>query len=343
MSEPKYTINNKILSNVKKITKLIVELNKKNLPQIILIKLLEKAREISTYSSTSVEGNPLPLSEVKKILKHKPKHARDSEKEIINYNQALVDLNQKITKKNLTFDLSLILKIQQTITRDLVPNYQNGKIRTKPVFVNNPKTGQTIYWPPDHKDVPQLLQELLDYIKHNKNKIDPLLLAGIFHKQFVIIHPFMDGNGRTVRLATKALLADMGLNTFNLFSFENYYNKNIDKYFTTVGELNNYYDIAGQIDFTDWLEYFTDGIIDELFRVEKEIKKQIVKPNDELNEHQKQIIDYVKKHGYITDRLYAKITKRAKPTRHLDFKSLIKLGLLKMHGKARATYYKLKD
>src|SRR3990167_3951893 len=100
------------------------------------------------------------------------------------------------------------------------------------------------------------MKELLDYIEKNANIVDPLILAGIFHKQMVIIHPFIDGNGRTTRLATKVLLAKMGLNTFNLFSFENYYNQNVTKYFETVGEQGDYNELVNRIDFTNWLSYF---------------------------------------------------------------------------------------
>ena len=170
-----------------------------------------------------------------------------------------------------------------------------------------------------------------------------MILAGIFHKQFVIIHPFIDGNGRTTRLLTKILLADLGLNTFNLFSFENYYNKNVTKYFQEVGVLGNYYDIKDNIDFTTWLEYFTEGIIDELFRVKKELDKEIISPKTELKDYHKQIIDFITKHGFITDKEYAKLTKRAKPTRNLDFRKLIDLDQIEKLGKGKATYYKFKS
>jgi DNA-directed RNA polymerase subunit F len=43
--------------------------------------------------ATSIEGNPFPLTEVKKILKHASENIRDSEREIFNYNQALEYLN----------------------------------------------------------------------------------------------------------------------------------------------------------------------------------------------------------------------------------------------------------
>ena len=343
MFAPKYIISNKLLVNIKRITEIITELNSHSFSGIVLAEMEKRAREISAFSSTSIEGNPLPLTDVKRILKTKPEHIRDSEKEVLNYNKALIELNDSIRGKKQVFNLSLILKIHKTITEDLIEDYRSGQLRQESVFVNNPKTRQSVYLPPDQSDVLDLINKLFIYIQKNENKVDPLILAGIFHKQFVIIHPFIDGNGRTARLATKVLLAKMGLNTFNLFSFENYYNKNVSKYFQEVGLLGNYYDIKDQIDFTSWLEYFTDGIIDELLRVDKELELESVSPDRELKDYHKKIVNYIEKHGYVSDRNYAKLTTRAKPTRNLDFKRLIELGIIEKLGKGKATYYKLKN
>lgn len=342
MFNPKYTISHRLLANIKRISEIISELNNRNFPHVVLLDMERRARAISVYSSTSIEGNPLPLTDVKRILKNKPEFARDSEKEVLNYNQALIELDNLIKSGQEIFNKKFILKIQQIITTGLIEKYRCGKIRQEPVFVNNPKTRQTVYLPPDHQDVDKLLEELFFYLNKNKNIIDPLILAGIFHKQFVIIHPFIDGNGRTTRLATKALLAKMGLNTFHLFSFENYYNQNVSRYFEEVGVSGNYYEIKDKIDFTSWLEYFTDGIIDELLRVVKELEKEIVSPEKELKEHHQKIITYLKKKGYITDKDYSTLTERAKATRILDFKKLISDGIIEKVGKGKATYYKMK-
>lgn len=342
MFNPKYTISNKLLANIKKISEIVVELNNRNFSRIILLDMERRAREISAYSSTSIEGNPLPLTDVKKILKNKPENIRDSEKEVLNYNKALVNLDILIKSDYEIFDTKLLLEIQRTITFELIEDYRCGQIRQEPVFVNNPKTRQTVYLPPDHQEVTELLNELFFYLDKNKNEIDPLILAGVFHKQFVIIHPFVDGNGRTARLATKILLAKMGLNTFNLFSFENYYNQNVSRYFQEVGVLGNYYEIKDKIDFTSWLEYFTDGIIDELMRVIKELEKENNTPDRKLKDHHKKIITFIKKWDYITDRDYADFTNRARATRNLDFRKLIADGVIQKFGKGKATYYKLK-
>lgn len=224
----------------------------------------------------------------------------------------------------------------------MLPRFEVG-LRQKPVVVNDPKTGQVVYLPPDIQDVKPLLDELISYINTNKNTIDPLILAGLFHKQIVIIHPFMDGNGRTTRLMTKVLLAAMGLNTFNLFSFENYYNQNVTKYFQTVGEFGNYYDLMDKITFTNWLEYFTEGIIDELLRVQKLLPVISISPETKLEDYHLKILDYMKEKGSITNREYAKLIDRAKPTRALDLQELIDLGLIERKGKGRATYYILRE
>ena len=342
MFRPKYIVSAVILSNIKRIAVLIAELNGRTFPDVALMELEKNAREVSVSASTSIEGNPLSLTDVKRILKHTPAHLRDTEKEVLNYNKALFMLNESM-RQNKVLVLSLILKIHAMVMRDLIGTSRCGRLRKESVFVNNPRLQNPIYLPPDHGDVPKLMEELLVYVKRSTDKIDSLILAGIFHKQFVIIHPFMDGNGRTVRLTTKMLLAGMGLDTFNLFSFENYYNKNVSRYFQKVGVLGDYYDIADTVDFTQWLEYFTDGIIDELLRVKKILYAVSVEPEKELKIHHKKMIEYIEKNGYINDALYAKLTPRAKATRTLDFNKLIEWGEIVRFEKGRKTYYKVRQ
>jgi Fic family protein len=343
MFNPKYAITHSLLENIKRIYSLVQKLNQRHYPDVVLVELQKVAEAVSTYASTSIEGNPLPLTDVKAVLKNKPENLRDSEREVLNYNEILKEINGKLEKGPVPITLELILSIQKKITDKLLPAYQAGKLRADPVFVNDPTERKTIYWPPDVQDVTILVKDLIQFVDANKNKIDPLILAGLFHKQMVIIHPFMDGNGRTTRLITKILLADMGLNTFNLFSFENYYNQNVTRYFETVGVRGNYYDIIEQVDFTAWLEYFTGGIIDELLRVEKTLPTVLAPPQAQLKPYHQKMIEFIKQKGFITDRDYAALVDRAKPTRRLDFKKLIDLELIVREGKGKNTYYILKE
>lgn len=340
---PKYRISDQLLLNITRVNRLVGKHNDRHFPHPVLVELERSAREVSVYASTSIEGNPLPLTEVKRVLRTTPGNLRNSEKEVLNCNQALVWLQDRLGSSNLPLDLNLVLEIHRRVMDGLLPDHECGKLRQNPVVVNDPRSGKIVYLPPDHDEVGVMMYDLLRFVREKEHKIDPLILAGLFHKQMVIIHPFMDGNGRTTRLAVKVLLARMGLDTFNLFSFENYYNSNVTRYFETVGEFGNYYDLEAKIDFSDWLEYFSAGLIDELMRVEKLLPQLGTSPETGLAPHDLMILDLIRQNGYINDRTYAAITQRAKATRTLDFQHLIKLGLIERKGGGRSTYYVLRD
>src|SRR4030043_1753405 len=103
MFKPKYGITNKLLSNIKQINSIVLDLNSRRFPKVVLHELERSAREISTYASTSIEGNPLPLTDVKQILKTQPQNLRNSEQEVINYNKALEELNKNIKTGSVPF------------------------------------------------------------------------------------------------------------------------------------------------------------------------------------------------------------------------------------------------
>src|SRR5690242_18549193 len=148
MFQPLYTITDQLLANIKRIDAIVNDLNNKRFPNVVLLELERTAREVSTYASTSIDGNPSPLTEVTKVLKS---------------NQALQDLNKQIEKGKLELSINLILKIQKQVTLDLLPKFESGNFREKPVVVNDPRTGQVVYLPPDAKDVKPLIEDLVTF------------------------------------------------------------------------------------------------------------------------------------------------------------------------------------
>jgi Fic family protein len=333
--QPTYTISPALLDAIKRITLLVHELNKQIVPDVVLMEQQAEARSVSTYASTSIEGNPLPLTDVKRLLKSSPTQLRHSEREVVNYNQVLTWLDEI---REAPLDTNVLLRIHAGVMDGLLPAHQTGHFRQEPVIIHEPRAGDILFLPPDHGDVARLMEELLGFVQTSR-ELDPLLRAGLFHKQFVIIHPFMDGNGRTARLATNHLLNGLGLRLAGLFSFENYHNQNVGRYFRQVGAFGNYYEVADSLDFTPWLEYFAEGILDELQRVAKNLERHRT-PQTSLKPHHLAILSHVDAHGYITDKEYAALTDRAKATRTLDFNRLIELGLLERLGSGRNTYYR---
>lgn len=339
---PEYTISDKLLSTIREIGESLGELKSFHLSNQDLAKLEIEARELSSYASTSIEGNPLPLTDVKRLLKTQKESVRDTEREVLNYNKALQSLYASVRSGKFKLDIKTLEKIQEQVVSGLMDNPAHcGALREAPVIIRNPlKIDEIVFIPPDIKDVRKLTGDLLKFIEGNIGKIDPIVLAGIFHRQCVIIHPFIDGNGRTTRLLTTAILGKAGLDLFEIFSFENYYNRNITRYFKAVGLEGDYYDLEGGIEFSGWLEYFTDGILDELRRVRKTLPERAgAKPR--LEPHHRQILAYIEKHGSITQREYGSNSSRSLASRKLDFDRLIKLNLIKAAGTGRGTYYVL--
>lgn len=339
MWSPKYAITNKMLSCLRQIGEVMGLVRAANISSDGLVELKYRARILSSYASTSIEGNPLPLTDVKRLIKQSPKIIRDTEKEVINYNKALVYVNKKVKAGQFKLSHSEINYIQSLVVNNLMANTEDvGKYRKRPVVIRDPRSANNIrFIPPDYKDVKPLMEDLINFINNNLEKIDPILLAGIFHKQYVIIHPFMDGNGRTTRLITTALLGSLGFDLFEIFSLENYYNQNVSKYFDYVGVFGDYYEAKNDIDFTKWLEYFADGLLDELKRVQKTLP-DFLRPL-RLAKHHLDILKFIEKHGSINQAEYANISSRSLAARKQDFKKLVELDLIIAKGNGKATHY----
>lgn len=83
---------------------------------------------------------------------------------------------------------------------------RNGKYRIsfEGVFAGE----KCIFMTPPADQVPRLMKDLFGWLNSVKNRLSPLIYACVFHYEFVFIHPFTDGNGRTARLWNTLLLAN---------------------------------------------------------------------------------------------------------------------------------------
>ena len=329
---------------MREIGEVIGEVKSYQLTGKALARLELDARQLSTHASTSIEGNPLALTDVKRVLKSNKQHIRDTEREVFNYNQALQVLYRSVRKGTFKLNISTLEKTQKRVVDGLMDDPADcGRLRQAPVLIRNPrKIDEVVFIPPDAKDVKGLTSELMSFINRSIGKVDLIVLAGLFHRQCVIVHPFIDGNGRATRLLTTAILGKAGLDLFEIFSFENYYNQNITRYFKAVGLEGDYYDLEAEIDFTQWLEYFADGILDELLRLRKLLPAQL-EPRPRLEGHHQQVLEYITEHGSISQREYGAISSRSLASRKVDFEKLIELEMIEAKGAGRGTYYVMKN
>ncbi|MGB0900991.1 Fic family protein [Halocynthiibacter sp.] len=341
MWDPNYNIHPRLLRTIREIGETLGTIKARQLPDAQLARLTHAARALSSFASTSIEGNPLPLTDVKRLLKSAPAKARDTEREILNYNRALEWVQQEVQSGRFTLSTNTFETVQGMVIDGLMENpFDVGQIRQKPVIIRDPRQQDHIaFMPPDHQDVAKLCEDLFAFLNANLEELDPILLAGLFHKQAVLIHPFMDGNGRSTRLMTTAILGMSGLDVFPIFSFEEYYNRNVTRYFQMVGEQGDYYDLGTSARFSDWLVYFSEGILDELKRVQKSLPT--LRPR--LEPHHQVLLDAIAANSSITQREYGEISNRSLGARKNDFAYLLEQGLIKQVGKGRSVHYVLGD
>lgn len=159
-----------------------------------------------TYNSNSIEGNTLTLQETQLVIQEGITIGGKSLREhfeAINHEKAIDYLYDLVSTKYILRSAD-ILAVHRLIMKNIEDDYA-GKIRDGGVRI----TGAN-FTPPNAMKVEGLIKELLDFVNTNPLKLNDIVLATIFHHKLVWIHPFFDGNGRTVRLAMNLLLIRKG-------------------------------------------------------------------------------------------------------------------------------------
>lgn len=176
------------------------------LPAIALNKIKESLSIEWTYNSNSIEGNTMSLRETQMVLQEgitvKGKSLREhfethNHDKAIDYLYSIIEDNYKLRSIDI---LSLHGLVLRSIEDDFAGRIRNGGVRI---------TGAN-FTSPNANKVADLLDELIDFINTNPLQLNDIELATIFHHKLVWIHPFFDGNGRTVRLSMNLLLMRNG-------------------------------------------------------------------------------------------------------------------------------------
>jgi Fic family protein len=247
-----FTITNSMLERVSSIMKKIGKLeNYKDLNKMPILKRNNRIKSI--HSSLAIEANSLSLNEVKDIIDGKlvigPEKEIQEVKNAYNAYLKIKDVNP--------FSIDDLKSVHGVMTYLTVE--ESGKFRkgNEGVFDEN---GNCIHMCPPPEQVDNLMKQLFDWMKNNKENIHPLIMSSIFHYEFVFIHPFSDGNGRMARLWQNVILSNWE-SIFEYIPIESQIIKYQDEYYNSIKECN----LNGESTiFIEFMLKMIDEVMDDL-------------------------------------------------------------------------------
>ena len=202
-------------------------------------------------------------------------------KEVLNYREAM-QVGFDMVRRNRLLTLNDIKQIQKTL------EHNNAGFRTVPGTKLKSSKGEVVYIPPQSgEDVARYMSNLEQYINDPEiHDIDPLIKMAIIHHQFVSIHPFYDGNGRTGRILAILYLVVNDLLDLPILYLSRYITHNKGEYYRLIQRIrDNAPDNAE--DWEKWILFILKGVEEtaiETIRLVKSISalmakyKNILKP-----------------------------------------------------------------
>lgn len=267
MYKPPFTITSKMLnlsiSISQKIEKISSYQSLKRIPT-----LRRNNKIMSIHSSLAIEANSLSLNQVRDVIDGKlvmgPQNEINEVKDAYEAYQAIEEYDG--------FKEKDLLKAHAIIARSI--DEEHGRYRSHSEGVVDER-GNVVHIAPSEKMVPSLMGDLFDWLK--KDKDTPLLIKScIFHHEFVFIHPFGDGNGRTARLWHNVLLMKWN-NLFEYVPIESHIHEYQKDYYESIDKSNK----SGNSNlFIEFMLKMIDGTLDE---VSKGLDQESKSISDQIN------------------------------------------------------------
>ncbi|MGI6588344.1 MAG: Fic family protein [Peptococcia bacterium] len=165
------------------------------LPKHTLQSLREKILVEWTYNSNAMEGNTLTISETKVVLEGITIGGKSLREhlEVINHRDAILYLEELLQNKEPLSEW-VIKNLHRLILKNIAEE-NAGVYRRENVVISGAK-----HRPPEHFLVQEYLERMVAEYNREWQELHPIERGSLLHGEFVKIHPFLDGNGRTARL-----------------------------------------------------------------------------------------------------------------------------------------------
>lgn len=349
MYQPKYSISNKILKNIG-----VIEAAKEVIENAPLVPYYEKqfqseAIARTVHHGTHIEGNDLSLDQTKRVLEGEEIVGRDRDiQEVINYRDVMKLLDELKDKRGGYF-LSDLEDLHRETVKKLVSDERAGSFRKTQVVIKEEGTGRIIFQPPPSIEVPYLLKDFFVWLNEDSSReVHPIIRAGIVHYVLVSIHPFVEGNGRTIRAFATLVLIREGYDIKRFFALEEHFDNDPGAYYEALSEVDKQSKNIAERNLTVWLEYFTEVVAIELTKIKDRVRnlsidsKLKLKIGEQiaLSERQMRLVEYLSENEYVVMQDLTRILRMVSEDTILrDLKGLMEKGIIKKEGSTKASRY----
>ena len=309
---PPYTISNKMLELVSNISEKVGKISSHR--ELEAKPHLRKNNRIrSIHSSLKIEANSLSLSEVREVINgHLVLGDRKEIQEVKNAYAAyerIADINPS--------SISDLKKIHRIMTYRTVKESGEFRKGDEGVFSGD----KCIFVAPPPDMINGLMKDLLSWIKKNEGIVHPLIMAAIFHYEFVFIHPFADGNGRMARLWHTVILYRWR-NVFEFIPLESQIERFQDDYYDAIAKCH----VNGNSD------VFIEFMLEMINQILDEVITQINQANAETSEYVKRLLECMEYDvPYTSNAIMEHLGLRSKETLRKNYLNpALELGLIRM-------------
>jgi len=211
------------------------------------------------HGTTRIEGNTASDVEVEALLagEGSTKISDREAREIIGTRDALT-LADEVANKTVAIDEALIRELHRRVLWNQSPLLTPGEYRRGENRVIDGQ-GNAIFRTPPSGDVPSLMREFAAWLATASARHAPPVVAALAHLEFVAIHPFNDGNGRTARAIARLLLVRSGYALNGLVSLDAQLDLDRTAYFAAIRESIGQ-DYTPGYDATPFARYFVSSI-----------------------------------------------------------------------------------
>ena len=291
------------------LTDLIIELDYLRKKQLggsthpkVFFQLKNIFHKLESIGSARIEGNNTTIAEYMETNLSDRKQFSEGIKEIQNIEKSMAFVEENIV--DYPISRALISEMHKMIVDELMPPPHGEGDSTPGQFRQvNLEISKSTHKPPEWLKVNEYMEELLDFVNREDSPKYDLLKTAIAHHRFVWIHPFRNGNGRTVRLFTYAMLVKAGfnVNVGRIINPTAVFCSNRNDYYSYLSAADN----GTRSSMLSWIEYVLKGLKEEIEKIDKLsdyefLRKEILMPSINLSLERK----------YITD-LESKVLKRA--------------------------------